>query len=105
MLLVAGCQTCAGNSFSQQGTASGDHPQDIVFGCIEYASTYCEYSATTGAASATDDSGTASSSDSSEERFLAEFNAFAACSTTTGAGQEGYCRGALVSAVRQRSCF
>ena len=48
-----GCQSCAGNAFSQQGAAAGEHPQDVVFGCVDFASVECKYKTAVLAVSAT----------------------------------------------------
>jgi hypothetical protein len=75
-----GCQTCGGCGF---GCASVDeqHPQDIIFGCVEFASVECTFDVSGADAVSFSDA-------------LAQFASCAANGETAG-----YCRGSLASAA------
>ena len=77
---ASGCQTCGGCGF---GCASVDavHPQDVIFGCVEYASVECTYDVSGADAAGFSDA-------------LAQF-----ASCATNGETAGYCRGSLASAA------
>ena len=75
-----GCQTCSGCHF---GCAQTDpnHPQDLLFGCVDFQTANCNYDVTNG--------------DGSFSRAL---RTFAQCSGVNPQ-PAGYCRGSLASAA------
>eukprot|EP01043_Picozoa_sp_COSAG02_P013563 COSAG02_NODE_545_length_20533_cov_5.447663_4_plen_654_part_00 len=77
-----GCQNCGGNAYARAMDGRQDSSQDLVFGCVEFASVYCEYDASSAA--------TASS-------YADALNAYTSCASAPP--RDGYCRGALVSAA------
>ena len=81
---VDGCQTCGGCGF---GCAAVDsqHTQDVIFGCVEYASVQCT----------TDVSG------ADAIGFSAALQEFASCAVNGETA--GYCRGSLASAAFLRN--
>ena len=80
-----GCQTCQGNAFSQQGTVAGQHSQDIVFGCIQFASTQCTYNANENGGD-----------------FAHALRGFATCAGVNPQ-PAGYCHTSLISAEQLRN--
>ena len=77
-----GCQNCGGNAYARAMDGRQDSSQDLVFGCVEFASVYCDYDASSAA--------TASS-------YADALNAYTTCASAPAT--PGYCRGALVSAA------
>ena len=77
-----GCQNCGGNAYARAMDGRQDSTQDLVFGCVEFASVNCQYDASSAATG------------SSYADALNAFTTCAAAPTTAG-----YCRGSLVSAA------
>jgi hypothetical protein len=76
-----GCVKCSGCSF---GCASTDvsHPQDLIFGCVQFATTQCTYDVTSMA----------------DPSYAAALRIFVECQMVDPQ-PEGYCMGSLASAA------
>ena len=75
-----GCQTCSGCHFGCS-QVNDDHPQDVLFGCVDFATTYCVHDVNNGDGS-----------------YATALRTFAQCSAVTPQA-DGYCRGSLPSAA------
>ena len=75
-----GCQTCAGCHFGCSQVVDA-HPQDVIFGCVDFATTNCRFDVTNG--------------DGSFNRAL---RTFAQCASVNPQ-VDGYCQGSLASAA------
>ena len=79
-----GCQTCGGCGFGCSQVV--EHPQDVIFGCVEFASVMCLISVASADAIT----------------YQAALQAFGTCASG-GGDTEGYCRGSLASAAYLRN--
>ena len=74
------CQACAGCHFGCL-MVDPDHPQDVIFGCVDFATTYCVLDVNNGDGS-----------------YASALRTFAQCSSVTPQA-DGYCRASLPSAA------